>query len=95
MGSCREQVSHISVLAVGFCHAFSSSSEAASLGRADWDQDLQEANPTTKLGRAFNWDRPQLPDATHMPYQLTAERNNQDKKWNANFIFINRSLGAF
>lgn len=50
MGSCHEQVSHISVPAMGFCRAFSSSSGAASLGRADWDQDQQEANPATKLG---------------------------------------------
>lgn len=46
MGNCREQVSHISAPAMNFCRAFSSSSEAASLGRVDWDQDQQGAYPT-------------------------------------------------
>lgn len=50
IGGYHEQVSHISVPATGLCHAFSSSSGAASLGRAEWDQDQQEATPATKLG---------------------------------------------
>lgn len=50
MGDCREQVSHISVLAMCFCRVFSSSSGALSLQRADWDQNQQEANPVTKIG---------------------------------------------
>ena len=41
---------NISVLAMCFCHVFSSSSGALSLWRANWDQNQQEANPVTNLG---------------------------------------------